>query len=89
MLSKTARLLKANKFTSSSLINKSIQTRAYADVTDGRQAAMEEAIQSILTNTNNEFEVTKELAFVASTVKSEEDFAHVMRLASRVVRINI
>ncbi|KAG2386524.1 hypothetical protein C9374_002268 [Naegleria lovaniensis] len=86
MLSKTCtRLLKTSnqKFTTS-LLNTATQKRFYADDVDGRQSALEESIASILTKQANEYEVTKELAFLSSTIKNEEDFSYLMRLASKV-----
>lgn len=90
MLSKTCTrlLLKTSnqKFTTS-LLNTATQKRFYADDVDGRQSALEESIASVLTKQANEYEVTKELAFITSTIKNEEDFSNLMRLASKVVGI--
>ena len=92
MLSKTVSRLvtkTSNQKFTSAILNSSVQKRTYANETDGRTSALEEAISSVLIKNQNEFEVTKDLAFLTSTIKTEEDFSQVLRLASRVVRIII
>ncbi|KAL9648458.1 hypothetical protein ABK040_014078 [Willaertia magna] len=78
-----SRLIKPNSSKFIQQFNK-IQKRNYSEEQDGRQNALEEAITNVLTKTQNEYQVTKDLAFLSSTVKNEEDFSYLLRLATRV-----